>query len=109
MYQMELEPGWARKWVRENATRLEEFRLERRISRNQLADESGVNVSQISRAEAGRDVRLSTMLKIYAGLGYRVELELNEICEEATDLLIDECDRRKDRRHDGLLMGKRWR
>lgn len=109
MYQMEFEPGWTRRWVRENASRIEALRVERKISRNQLADEAGVNASQITRAERGRDVRLSTLLKIYAGLGYRVELALNETCEEAAALLIDEHDRRGDRRDDGLLMGKRWR
>jgi transcriptional regulator with XRE-family HTH domain len=96
-------------WIRVNAVRLRELRIERRISRRQLADEAGVNVSQVSRVEAGQDARVSTLLKIYGGLGYRVAWELQEICKEAGDLLSKESERREDRRDDGLLMGKRWR
>ena len=102
---MDFEAGW----IRENAARLRDLRVERRISRKHLADEAGVNASQICRAEAGQDVRISTLLKIYGGLGYRADLELQEICEEAGDLLTQEAWRREERRDAGLLMGKRWR
>ena len=68
-----------------------------------------MNVSQVCRAETGRDVRISTLLKIYSGLGYRFELELQEICEEIGELLSAESRRREERREDGLLNGKRWR
>jgi hypothetical protein len=54
-------------------------------------------------------VRLSTLLKICAGLGYRIELEFQETCEEAGELLIEESWRRQERRDEGLLKGKRWR
>jgi transcriptional regulator with XRE-family HTH domain len=106
---MEFGPGWTRLWIRENGERIQGLRLERRISLRQLADESGVSVSQISRIERGRDARLSTLLKIFDGLGYRIEFKLRETCEEGGALLTEESERRKDRRHDGLLQGKRWR
>jgi transcriptional regulator with XRE-family HTH domain len=106
---MQFEPGWTLDWVRENGARLQDLRIERRISRKQLADEAGVNVSQISRVEAGRDIRLSTLLKISAGLGYQIELIFQETCEEAGELLERKSERRQDRRDDGLLTGKRWR
>jgi transcriptional regulator with XRE-family HTH domain len=106
---MDIEPGWTLLWIVENGARLHELRIERQISRNQLADEAGVNVSQVSRIEAGRDVRISTFLKICAGLGYCVEFDLQEVCEEAGELLTAESLRRQDRRDAGLLMGKRWR
>ncbi|MFI5345809.1 MAG: helix-turn-helix domain-containing protein [Elusimicrobiota bacterium] len=106
---MDLEPGWELCWVRENGARLKELRLERHISRNQLADEAGVNVSQVWRVESGRDSQLTTFLKLYAGLGYTIKLELLEICDEVGDLLDEESQRRKDRRLEGMLSGKRWR
>jgi HTH-type transcriptional regulator/antitoxin HipB len=106
---MDVEPGWTLRRVRENGARLQELRLERRISRKQLADEAGMNVSQIGRAESGQDVRLSTLLKISAGLGYRLDFVFQETCEEAGVLLERETWRREERRDGGLLMGKRWR
>jgi transcriptional regulator with XRE-family HTH domain len=109
MVVMDIGPGWTRGWVRENGARIQDLRLERRISLKLLADTAGVNVSQVYRIEKGRDVRLSTMLKIFDGLGYRVELVLQETCEEAGALLSEESWRRQDRREAGLLTGKRWR
>ena len=106
---MDLEPEWELRWVMRNGARLKELRQERRISRNQLADEAGVSVSQVWRVESGRDSQLSTFLKLFAGLGYGVKLELFEICDEAGDLLEEESQRRKDRRLEGMLSGKRWR
>jgi transcriptional regulator with XRE-family HTH domain len=106
---VDFEPGWARRWVADSGLHLRELRLERGISQKQLADEAGVNVSQISRVEAGRDAQLSSVLKIYRGLGYQVRFELQEISEEAGGLLSEEAWRRQERRADGLLMGKRWR
>lgn len=107
--ELDLEPEWPSRWVRRNGRRLEELRRERRISCKQLADEAGVNVSQVARVESGRDARLSTLLKLYAGLGYLVRLELTQICEEAGPLLDAEAGRRWDRREAGLQCGKRWR
>ena len=106
---MELESDKTRRWVRENGARLQELRLERRISLSHLAHEAGLNVSQITRAESGRDIRLSTLLKISAGLGYQIEIVFQETCEEAGELLERESWRREERRDAGLLMGKRWR
>jgi transcriptional regulator with XRE-family HTH domain len=105
---VDFSPGWTDERVRENAERIRGLRKERRISRKLLADEAGVNVSQISRAERGQDVRFSTMLKIYAGLGYLVDLQLQETCEETEDLLQRETWRRLERCYAGLEMGKRW-
>lgn len=105
---MDFEPGWELQAVKENAARLRGLRKERRISRRLLAEEAGVNVSQVSRAERGQDVRFSTLLKIYAGLGFLAEIELQEICEEAADLLIRKSWRRLERRLAGLERGKRW-
>ena len=79
------------------------------MSLNQLADAAGVNVSQVSRVEEGRDAQLSTLLKIYDGLGYHVRFQRQEACEEAGDLISEESWRRQERREAGLLSGKRWR
>src|ERR1041384_3201657 len=106
---MDTEPGWPLRWVRANGAELRELRLERRISQQQLADEAGVNVSQVCRVEAGRDAQLTTWLKLYHGLGSRVRFEVQEMSEEAGDLLAEEAWRRQERREAGLLMGKRWR
>jgi transcriptional regulator with XRE-family HTH domain len=108
MKDMDFEPGWELRWVRKNGKRLRGLRKERRISRKLLADEAGVNVSQINRTEAGQDIRLSTLLKICGGLGYRLEFVLEEICEEAGPLLTAESWRRQERRYAGLDTGKRW-
>jgi transcriptional regulator with XRE-family HTH domain len=106
---MHLEPGWTADWIRENGARIQDLRIERKISLKQLADEAGVNVSQVSRFERGRDARLSTLLKIAAGLGYKIEFVFQETCGDVGALLDDERYRREDRRDAGLLMGKRWR
>ena len=106
---MDIEPGWTLRWIRENAARLRDLRNERRVSQRQLADGAGTNVSQVSRTEAGRDVQISTLLRLYDGLGYRIQLELQETSEEVGELLSDESCRRRARRDDGLLNGKRWR
>lgn len=90
---------------------LRELRLERRISQRQLADEAGVHPSLVARVECGRDARLSTWAKLFEGLGYRLNLEPHELCEEAADLLSEERERREERRLEGLCTGKRrfWR
>ena len=86
---------------------LRELRLERRISQRQLADEAGVDSSLVTRVERGQDARLSTWAKLFEGLGYRLNLETQELCEEAADLLAEESARRAQRRLDGLCTGKR--
>lgn len=105
---MDLKPGWERRWILQNASRLADLRDKRRISRNLLADEARLNVSQIWRAEKGQDIRLSTLLKLLDGLGYRFELDLQEICEEAGDLLSDEKRRRDERRDAARSRGRLW-
>jgi transcriptional regulator with XRE-family HTH domain len=106
---MDLGHGWESRQVRATGRRLRELRRKRMISRKLLADEAGVNASQICRVEAGQDARLSTLLKIFNGLGYRIDFELQETCEEAGHLLVLESLARGRRQDRGLLMGKRWR
>jgi transcriptional regulator with XRE-family HTH domain len=106
---MDNEPEWTLCWIRENRARLRELWRERRISQRQLADSAGTNVSQVSRTEAGRDAQISTLLRLYVGLGYRIQLELQETSEEVGELLSEESERRRERREAGLLMGKRRR
>ncbi len=85
------------------------MRQERRITRHHLAAEAGVSPSQILRAENGQDIRFSTLLKIFSGLGYRLEFDLQETSEEIGGLLSEESWRRELRREEGMLKGKRWR
>src|SRR5437667_8141587 len=83
--------------------RLKQLRKERGISQLQLADEAGVNSSVVSRAERGKEARLSTWEKLFAGLGYCLIADVTESSEEAADLLGEEADRRRERRLMGLL------
>lgn len=107
---MDFEAGWEGRWIRENGALLRERRVELYVSQRILADAAGLNVSQVSRVEAGRDARLSTWIKLYRGLGYEVVgFEIVEIAEDCGGLLEDEARRREERRDAGLLMGKRWR
>jgi transcriptional regulator with XRE-family HTH domain len=95
------------KLVADTAERLKNLRGERGISRLQLADEAGVRASVVARAELGADARLSTWAKLFDALGYELNLELIEQCEEAGDLLAEEADRRDERRREGLCTGRR--
>jgi len=106
---MDFETGWTERRAQKKGLFLRELRLERGVSQNQLADEAGVNVSQVSRVEAGRDARLSTWLKLFRGLGYELRFEIQETAEDVGGLLADESWRRQERRAAGLLMGKGWR
>lgn len=45
-----------------------------RLTQEELARRAGVQQSLIARVERGRDVRLSTMRRLYEALGYRVLL-----------------------------------
>lgn len=85
-----------------------QLREERRISKRHLADEAGVNVSVVCRAERGEDARLSTWEKLFEGLGYRLDWEVSESSEEAPDLIAEEADARLERQRQGLCTGK-WR
>ena len=89
------------------AALLKELRQQRGISLRQLADEAGVNASVVSRAESGKDAKLSTWDKLFEGLGYRLLWNATELCEEAAELLGDESERRRERRREGLCAGKR--
>ena len=86
---------------------LTELRQQRRISLRQLADSAGVSPSVASRAARGADARLSTWVKLFEGLGYRLLVDTTELAEETADLLEEEADRRQDRRREGLCAGKR--
>lgn len=97
----------ARAAVTRAAALLRELREGRGVTRNQLADEAGVNNSVVYRAERGWDGRLSTWAKLFDGLGYRLRLEADELWEEAGDLLSEEAYARQERRREGLCAGKR--
>ena len=51
---------------------LRRLRLCSGLNRKQLAAKAGVSASLIGRAEKGADVRLSTLIKLYAALGCRL-------------------------------------
>ncbi len=89
------------------AALLKRLRGERGISQLQLANFAGVNASIVNRAERGRDARLSTWEKLFTGLGWHLLLDATELSEEAADLHLDEALRRRERRREGLCVGKR--
>jgi transcriptional regulator with XRE-family HTH domain len=93
--------------VRRIAELFRRLRLDRGISQLQAADHAGVNASVVARAEAGSDAKLSTWDKLFAGLGYRLQLCAEEPAEEAGELLDEERERRLARRTAGLCAGKR--
>jgi predicted transcriptional regulator len=78
---------------------LRKLRKERRVSQLQLADSARVRHSVVQRAERGVDARLSTWRKLFEGLGYYLRIDVQETCEEVGDLLTEEQDRRRIRRH----------
>jgi transcriptional regulator with XRE-family HTH domain len=89
------------------ASRLSELRQVRGISQRQLAETIGVNPSLVNRVERGQDARLSTWIKLFEGLGYRLLLETADLGEEGAGLLSEEAELRKERRREGLCAGKR--
>ena len=88
-------------------TLLHEARIKRDISMRVLADSSGLNVSSVSRIEGGQDALLSTWVKLFEGLGYRIQLDAYEESEEGPDFPAEEAERRRERRLEGLCAGKR--
>lgn len=52
--------------------RLRRLRLRFHLNRKQLAAKAGVSASLVGRAEKGADVRLSTLMRLYAALGCRL-------------------------------------
>ncbi|MDE2142019.1 MAG: helix-turn-helix transcriptional regulator [Elusimicrobia bacterium] len=89
------------------ASLLTGLREERGISQRQLADEAGVDSSLVNRVENGRDARLSTWVKLFEGLGYRLLFDTTELCDESADLHAEEAERRRERQREGLCTGKR--
>ena len=89
------------------ASLLKQLRQDRRISQLQLADQAGVDASVVNRAERGKNAKLATWEKLFDGLGYRLLIEATELAEETGELLIEEADRRRENRRQGLCAGKR--
>ncbi len=59
------------------AERLKEERLKAGLTQEQLAEKIGTKKSYISRLENGRaDVQLSTLFRIFEGLGRRIRLTI---------------------------------
>lgn len=94
---------WARMPL---ATQLRALREHRGVSQRQLADESGLRQSVVSRIENGSDARWSTWQTLYLGLGYRPILLPMEYCDETQELMDAERARRIDRRLRGLESGR---
>lgn len=82
---------------------LKRLRRERRVSQRQLADAAGFNSSVVNRAERGGDALFSTWEKLFRGLGYGLRFDTEELCEEASDVLAEEAERRRESRRLGLL------
>ena len=82
---------------------LKRLRRERRISQRQLADAAGFNSSVVNRAERGGDALFSTWDRLFRGLGHRLCFDTEELCEEASDVLAEEAERRRENRLLGLL------
>lgn len=93
--------------ARRLAEELGRRRRERGMSQLHLADSAGVNPSVVSRAERGRDARVTTWEKLFDGLGYHLHIGTREQCEESVDFLLEEADLRRERRNEGLCTGKR--
>ena len=88
---------------------LRELREARQVSMRVLADEAKIDVSVVSRAERGRDARLSTWEKLFSGLGYRLDFQVSESSEEGPELPAEEAERRRVRRWLGLCRtGRGW-
>jgi len=61
--------------LRELGTRLSRTRLERNLSQEQLANEAGVAKSTVERIEAGREVKLTSFVRILRALGQLEDLD----------------------------------
>ena len=55
--------------VSEIATQIKNYRISRRITQKELAEQSGVSLRSISRFEQGADIQLSSLVKILRSLG----------------------------------------
>lgn len=61
--------------LRELGSRLSRTRLERNLSQEQLANEAGVGKSTVERIEAGREVKLTSFVRILRALGQLEDLD----------------------------------
>ena len=61
--------------LRELGSRLSRTRLERNLSQEQLANEAGVAKSTVERIEAGREVKLTSFVRILRALGQLEDLD----------------------------------
>lgn len=79
------------------------LRLQRGLSQRALAEMTGISAGDISRLEAGRDARLSTVRHLIESMGYLVALAAVNGCEEAEDLAAERMEERRER------MREHWR
>jgi transcriptional regulator with XRE-family HTH domain len=61
--------------LRELGSRLARTRLERNLSQEHLANEAGVAKSTVERLEAGREVKLTSFVRILRALGQLEDLD----------------------------------
>lgn len=90
---------------------LKEIRKENHVSMRVLADEAGVNVSVVSRAERGGETMVSTWDKLFDALGHYLQVEVYETSEEWPDIMSIRSAEREARKRDALFLyagGKRW-
>lgn len=85
---------------------LRALRESRGISQRHLAEESGVDQSDIGRIERGADARLSTWKRLFGALGFDAMLAPLPISDDAEDFLRDELQRRQERMEAGRM--RRW-
>ena len=55
--------------LEEVGRRLQRTRLQKNVTQAQLAERAGVSVRTVSAAEAGEDIRLSTLIKLMRAFG----------------------------------------
>jgi hypothetical protein len=72
-----------------------------------VADAAGVRPSVASRAERGRDARLSTWIRLFEAAGYDFAIALEKSEAEGSEIPFEENARRRERRTEGLCTGKR--
>jgi transcriptional regulator with XRE-family HTH domain len=87
---------------------LRDLRRDRGISQRHLAEELGVDQSEISKIERGADACWTTLLRLFAGLGYDIALTAQPSAgeDDVEDFLQDGIQRRRDRMEKGRM--SRW-
>lgn len=73
--------------------RLERHRLERNWTQADMAAEAGIGVATVQRAERGRSVQMTSMIKLLRTLGLLAGLDL--AIPESIDLPIAQLDRQQ--------------